>query len=125
MDALHLAVSICLCDSCMTQTESSQNNFIFSNVSNNWQIFSNSWLYLKKFISNAIIHEVCNLFKIYLLINGLKLVNGIIKEVGSNKSDVFAFLIHYLIPRDTYMTRNPTEKNFFICLKLVTFSKSF
>ena len=27
---------------------------------------------------------------IYLLIDGLKLENGILKEVGSNESDVFA-----------------------------------
>ena len=37
-------------------------------------------------------HEVCHSSKIYLLIDGLKLENGILKEVGSNKSDVFACL---------------------------------
>ena len=35
-------------------------------------------------------HEVCHSSKIYLLIEGLKLENGILKEVGSNESDVFA-----------------------------------
>ena len=59
-------------------------------------------------------HEVCLSSKIYLLIDGLKLENGILKEVGSNESDVFCSLIYYLIPLDTYMTRNPTENNFFI-----------
>ena len=32
-------------------------------------------------------HEVCHSCKIYLLIDGLKLENGILKEVGSNESD--------------------------------------
>ena len=31
-------------------------------------------------------HEVCHSSKIYLLIDGLKLENGILKEVGSNES---------------------------------------
>ena len=38
-------------------------------------------------------HEVCHSSKIYLLIYGLKLENGILKEVGSNQSDV---LLAYL-----------------------------
>ena len=59
-------------------------------------------------------HEVCHSSKIYLLIDGLKLENGILKEVGSNESDVFCLLIYHLIPLDTYMTRNLTESNFFI-----------
>ena len=29
--------------------------------------------------------------KIYLLIDGLKLENGVLKEIGSNESDVFAY----------------------------------
>ena len=33
-------------------------------------------------------HEVCHSSKIYLFIDGLKLENGILKEVGSNESDV-------------------------------------
>ena len=33
-------------------------------------------------------HEVCHSSKIYLLIDGLKIENGILKEVGSNESDV-------------------------------------
>ena len=37
-------------------------------------------------------HEVCHSSKIYLLIDGLKLENGILKEVGSNESDAFACL---------------------------------
>ena len=37
-------------------------------------------------------HQVCHSCKIYLLIDGLKLENGILKEVGSNESDVFACL---------------------------------
>ena len=37
-------------------------------------------------------HEVCHSSKIYLLIDGLKLENEILKEVGSNESDVFAYL---------------------------------
>ena len=35
-------------------------------------------------------HEDCHWFKIYLLIDGLKLENGILKLVGSNESDIFA-----------------------------------
>ena len=54
-------------------------------------------------------HEVCHWSKIYLLIDGLKLENEILKEVVLNESDVFACL-----PLVTYMTRNPTENNFFI-----------
>ena len=38
-------------------------------------------------------HEVCNSSRIYLLIDGLKLENGILKEVGSNESVV---LLAYL-----------------------------
>ena len=41
-------------------------------------------------------HEVCHSSKIYLLIDGLKLENGILKEVGSNESDV---LLAYLPSR--------------------------
>ena len=37
-------------------------------------------------------HEVCHSSQIYLLIDGLKLENEILKEVGSNESDVFACL---------------------------------
>ena len=37
-----------------------------------------------------LIHEIFQCSKLYLLIDGLKLENGILKEVGSNKSDVFA-----------------------------------
>ena len=37
-------------------------------------------------------HEVCHWSKIYLLIDGLKLENGILKEVGSNENDVFSCL---------------------------------
>ena len=37
-------------------------------------------------------HEVCHSSKIYLLIDGLKLENEILKEVGPNESDVFACL---------------------------------
>ena len=37
-------------------------------------------------------HEVCYSSKIYLLIDGLKLENKILKEVGSNEGDVFACL---------------------------------
>ena len=44
------------------------------------------------------------------MINGLKLENGILKEVGSNESDV-CLLIYHLIIYDTYMTKNPTENN--------------
>ena len=35
-------------------------------------------------------HEVCHSSKIYLLIDGLKLENGILEEVGSYESYVFA-----------------------------------
>ena len=55
-------------------------------------------------------HEVCHWSKTYLMINGLKLENGILKEVGSNESDV-CLLIYHLIIYDTYMTKNPTENN--------------
>ena len=37
-------------------------------------------------------HEVSHSSKIYLLVDGLKLENGILKKVGSNESDVFACL---------------------------------
>ena len=37
-------------------------------------------------------NEVCHSFKINVLIDGLKLENEILKEVGSNESDVFACL---------------------------------
>ena len=37
-------------------------------------------------------HEVCHSSNIYLLIDGLKLEYGILKEVGSNETDVFACL---------------------------------
>ena len=43
-------------------------------------------------------HEVCHSSKIYLLIDGLKFENGILKEVGSNESDVFACLSTVLFP---------------------------
>ena len=33
-------------------------------------------------------HEVCHWSKLYLLIDGLKLEKGILKEAGSNESDV-------------------------------------
>ena len=33
-------------------------------------------------------NEVCHSSKIYLLIDGLKLENGILKDAGSNESDV-------------------------------------
>ena len=59
-------------------------------------------------------HEVCHSSKIYLLIDGLKFENGILKEVGSNESEVLRLLIYHFIPLDTNMTRNPTESNFFI-----------
>ena len=35
-------------------------------------------------------HEVCHSSKIYLLIEVLKLENGILKEIGLSESDVFA-----------------------------------
>ena len=35
-------------------------------------------------------HEVRHSSKMYLLIDGIELENGILKEVGSNESDVFA-----------------------------------
>ena len=34
-------------------------------------------------------HKLCHSSKIYLMIDGLKLENGILKEVGSNESDDF------------------------------------
>ena len=37
-------------------------------------------------------HVVCHSSMIYLLIDGLKLESEILKEVGSNESDVFACL---------------------------------
>ena len=39
-------------------------------------------------IPMLLIHEVCHSSKIYLLIDDLKFENGILKEVGSNESDV-------------------------------------
>ena len=47
-------------------------------------------------------HEVCHSSKIYLLIDGLKLENGILKEVGSNESDVFACLSTVSFPGYLY-----------------------
>ena len=56
-------------------------------------IFTNSWFDVKKFIFPMLLfHEVCHSSKIDLLIDGLKLENEILKEVGSNESDVFACL---------------------------------
>ena len=34
-------------------------------------------------------HEVCHFSNLYLLLDGLKLENGILKEEGSNESDGF------------------------------------
>ena len=45
-------------------------------------------------------HEVCHSSKIYLLINGLKLENGILKEVGSNESFFFCLLIYHAEARN-------------------------
>ena len=64
----------------------------FSYVSNNWLIFTNSGFDVKKFISNAIIPWSLPFFQDILLIDGLKLESEILKEVGSNESDVFACL---------------------------------
>ena len=58
-------------------------------------------------------HEVCHSSKINLLKDGLELENGILKDVVLMKV-MFCLLIYHLIPLDTYMTRNPTESNFFI-----------
>ena len=55
-------------------------------------MFTNSWFDVKKLFPILLFHEVCHSSKIYLLIDGLKLENGIFKEVGSNESDVFASL---------------------------------
>ena len=46
----------------------------------------------RSLLQMLLFHEVCHSSKIYLLIDGLKLENGILKEVGSNESDVFACL---------------------------------
>ena len=54
------------------------------------------------------------MIQIYLLIDGLKLENEILKEVGSNESDL---LVYQLIPQNAYMNRDPTENNFFFWLK--------
>ena len=43
-------------------------------------------------------HEVCHSSKIYLLIDGLKLENGILKVVSSNESGVFACLSTISLP---------------------------
>ena len=43
-------------------------------------------------------HEDCLSSKIYLLIDGLKLENGIFKDVGSNTSDVFAWWLTIASP---------------------------
>ena len=48
-------------------------------------------------------HQVCHFSKIYLLIDGLKLENEILKEVGSNESDV---LLAYLSRGCTYESNN-------------------
>ena len=48
-------------------------------------------------------HEVCHSSKIYLLIDGLKLENGILKEVGSNESDVFACLSTVSFPHGIFL----------------------
>ena len=47
----------------------------------------------------CLFHEVCHWSKIYLLIDGLKLENGILKEVGSNESNVFACWSTISFPR--------------------------
>ena len=54
MAALHLVVSMnqwLLYDLSGVEL----NDFFFSNVLNSWLIFTNSWFYVKKFISNAVI----------------------------------------------------------------------
>ena len=58
-------------------------------------------------------HEVCHSSKIYLLIDGLKLENGILKEVGSYESDVLLAGLPSHSLECAYVTRNPTENNFF------------
>ena len=40
-------------------------------------------------------HEVCHSSKMYLLIDGLKSENGILKEVGSNESEPTSFKIPF------------------------------
>ena len=61
-------------------------------------------------------HEVCHSSKIYLSTDGLKLVNGILKEVGSNESHILLPIQHFIIS-DAYVTRDPTENNFCIIAK--------
>ena len=43
-------------------------------------------------------HEVCLSSTIYLLIDGLKVENGILKEVGSNEIDAFACWATFSFP---------------------------
>ena len=47
----------------------------------------------KSLFPMLLFHEVCHSSKIYLLKDGLKLENGILKEVGSNEA---MFLLAYL-----------------------------
>ena len=46
----------------------------------------------RRLLPMLLFYEVCHSSKIYLLIDCLKFENGILKEVGSNESDVFACL---------------------------------
>ena len=47
-------------------------------------------------------HEFCHSSKIYLLIDGLKLENEILKKDGSNESDVFACLFYSIRTSQRY-----------------------
>ena len=47
----------------------------------------------------------------FMFMHILIMENGILKEVGSNESDVFACLSTISFP---WIPRNPTENNFFI-----------
>ena len=88
--ALHLAVSMNAWP--LYDLDGVEPKQLLSNVSNNCLMFTNSWFYLKKFISNAVIPWKLPLIQDIFIDRWLKIWKWNFKEVGSNESIVFACL---------------------------------
>ena len=58
--------------------------------------------------------EVCHLSKMYLFMNGLKLLKGILKTVCSKFKDYFAFFVNSFIIMYANMTWDPAFKYSFM-----------
>ena len=84
-------------------------------------IFTNSWFYPKKFVTNAGIPWSLPLNRDIFNDRWFKIGKGNLKIclIWCRR----CLDIYLLIPLDAYMTRNPTENNFIIHWKLVTFNK--